>query len=256
MSLGPQLRARVSVGARVERVGLARYRLKIPEGPPGVYRLAQLDDYGVSSRRSEFSWHPPCSFSLRARVSASRLPGTWGFGWWNDPFAAQLGLSGMAQRWPALPNAAWFFYASPPNYLALRDDHPARGFLAAAFSARRGWPLAALLALPLLPALMVFKASRMLRYLARLAVDEYAVALSVEPTQWHEYKLEWRADRVSYYIDGALQVSTQITPRGPLGLVIWIDNQYAAFPPDGRPRFGTLANPEAWLEVTDMVAEQ
>ncbi len=252
-----RLRARVSVGARVERIRRGWYRLKVPAGPAGVYRLAQLDDYGVSLPRSMFRWRPPCTLSLRARASASCLPGTWGFGWWNDPFTAQSGLSGMTRRWPTLPNAAWFFYASPPGHLALRDDHPARGFLASAFRARRSWPVGALLALPaLLPALITRRAFMLLRYLARLAVDEDAVALDVHPTQWHDYRLEWHVDHVAYYVDDTLQASTGVTPKAPLGLVIWIDNQYAAFPPNDRPRFGTLANPnEAWLDIADVTAE-
>jgi hypothetical protein len=45
-----------------------------------------------------------------------------------------------------------------------------------------------------------------------------------------------------------------ISPHGPLGLVIWIDNQFAAIPPSGKVRFGTLPTPEpAWLEVEGLV---
>ena len=44
-----------------------------------------------------------------------------------------------------------------------------------------------------------------------------------------------------------------VSPNPPLGLVIWIDNQYAAFTPEGKIGFGVLANPEpAWLEVKDI----
>jgi hypothetical protein len=32
-------------------------------------------------------------------------------------------------------------------------------------------------------------------------------------------------------------------------LVIWIDNQYAAFTPQGQVRFGLEATPPAWLEI-------
>jgi hypothetical protein len=38
-----------------------------------------------------------------------------------------------------------------------------------------------------------------------------------------------------------------------MGLVLWIDNQYAAFPPDGKLRAGTLpALEEAWLEISQV----
>jgi hypothetical protein len=36
-----------------------------------------------------------------------------------------------------------------------------------------------------------------------------------------------------------------------MGLVLWIDNQFAAFPPDGKVRFGSLENPEpVWMELS------
>jgi hypothetical protein len=225
--------------------------LQIPGGPSGRYRLAQLDDYGGLAR-SQFYWQPPLCLELRARVSDAALPGTWGFGLWNDPFTARLGLKGTARRFPALPEAAWFFYASPPNYLAVHDAHPAQGFLAATFASRsiRPWLLAT--GVPVLPLLAWPVTARLLRRLARHFVAEDAVQLTVDPTQWHDYRLEWRADAARFAMDGETCFTTTITPRGPLGLVLWIDNQYAAFPPDGRLRFGTLPNEPAWLELADM----
>jgi len=38
--------------------------------------------------------------------------------------------------------------------------------------------------------------------------------------------------------------------------VLWIDNQFAAFPPSGRLGTGTLATLEpAWLELADLDVE-
>jgi hypothetical protein len=49
---------------------------------------------------------------------------------------------------------------------------------------------------------------------------------------------------------------SQVSPRPPLGLVIWIDNQFAAFTPEGKIGFGVLKNPElAWLEVKEIELE-
>ena len=46
---------------------------------------------------------------------------------------------------------------------------------------------------------------------------------------------------------------SEISPNPPLGLVIWIDNQYAAFTPEGKIRFGVLENPKPeWLEIKDI----
>ena len=72
----------------------------------------------------------------------------------------------------------------------------------------------------------------------------------VAPTDWHRYRLDWREKRVSFEVDETLVFESSVTPNPPLGLVIWIDNQYAAFTPEGKIGFGVLANPEpAWLEV-------
>ena len=74
--------------------------------------------------------------------------------------------------------------------------------------------------------------------------------LQLDATEWHEYRMEWRQGSVDFHVDDQLVFQTGIAPQGPLGLVIWIDNQYAAFPPDGRLRYGTLpAQEEAWIEV-------
>jgi hypothetical protein len=53
-----------------------------------------------------------------------------------------------------------------------------------------------------------------------------------------------------FAVDGRSVFQTALAPRGRLGLVIWIDNQFAAFGPDGKLRAGVLAQPEpAWLEI-------
>lgn len=246
-----ELDVRTAGKAEVVSPAPGRWRLCMPAGAGGSYRLAQLDDYGTLSRK-HFPWKPPVSLEVRARVSEADLPGTWGFGLWNDPFAASLGLRGTARRVPALPQAAWFFHASPPNHLALHDTHPAQGLLAATFASRRIPTLLLATALPALPLLAWPPAARRLRRVGRWFVAEDATRLDLDPTQWHTYRLDWRADAVDFSVDGESCFATPVTPRGPLGLVLWIDNQYAAFPPDGRLRFGTLPNPSAWLELADL----
>jgi len=159
----------------------------------------------------------------------------------------------MARRIPALPQAAWFFYASPPNYLALHDTHTAQGLLAATFASRRIPALLLAASLPALPLLAWSPTARLLRRAARPFVAEDALRLDLDPTRWHNYRLEWRTDAVDFTVDGEPCFTTTVAPRGPLGLVLWIDNQYAAFPPQGTLRFGTLANPEpAWLELAEI----
>ncbi|NPV75623.1 MAG: hypothetical protein HPY59_04530 [Anaerolineae bacterium] len=249
------LQTGLSRGAAINEVDPGRWRLSLPSGPAGEYRWAQLDDYRDLAR-SKFGWQPPARLAARLRVSDGALPGTWGFGLWNDPFSFNMGLGGMTRRLPVLPNAAWFFYASPPNYLALRDNHPAQGLLAATFSSPciPSWMLAPLgLSLPLL---LIPATARLLRWAARSLVNEEAILASVDATEWHDYWIEWLAERVSFWVDGRLLLETGISPRGRLGLVIWLDNQYLSFPPGGRLRAGTLAyEAEAWLEIEEQLPD-
>ena len=96
------------------------WRLGIQKGDSSSYRDAQLDDYSQLPRH-RFP-HRSLSLSLRAKTSSISPAGTWGFGLWNDPFGLSLGFGGSPFRLPALPNAVWFFYASPQNYLSFTDE--------------------------------------------------------------------------------------------------------------------------------------
>jgi hypothetical protein len=243
------LQMRTAHGGAVHEIEPGRWRLSLPPGPASQYRWAQLDDYMPLSRR-DFAWRPPVELRLCARVSHSDIPGTWGFGFWNDPFSAGWGIRGAGKRLPALPNAAWFFYASQHNYLSLRNDRPAHGFLAAIFrSMNIPAPLLAF-GLPALPFMALRPTARLLRRLARLLVKDDALIPAVDVTAWHDYQLEVGLHRTRFSIDGHSVFEPSISPSGPLGLVIWIDNQYAALPPDGSVHFGTLpAAEETWLEI-------
>ena len=235
-------------GGRVTRIGQAGWWLEIPAGPAGAYRLAQLDDY-TGRKRREFPWQPPLDLSLRVRASESELPGTWGFGLWNDPFGMAI-IRGIETRLPVLPNAAWFFFASPPNYLSLREDLPARGNMAVVFQSPR-WPTWLLgLGAPAFPLVFWPPTRRFLRRLASRIVRQQAVDLKIDPAGWHDYSLAWRSGAVTFSLDGKVILESRTAPNGPLGLVVWMNNQYAALPPEGRLGFGALANPEpAWIEV-------
>lgn len=243
------LHPRLSQGGQIKSMEEGRWRLEIPAGPGGHYRLAQVEDY-TGLRRHEFPWKSPVVLSLRARASHHEIPGTWGFGLWNDPFALSLGFGGASRVLPALPNAAWFFFASPPNYLSFRDDIPAQGPLAAAFQSPE-IPALVLASTGLaLPLAFLPPAARLLRSVAQRIIRQDAGVLHLDPTQWHEYQLDWHADRVTFKVDGEVVFETAVAPSSPLGLVIWIDNQYAALPPDGSLAYGNLENEHAaWIEI-------
>lgn len=241
-------------GAVEEQAGA--WRLRISSGKAGRYRLAQLDDY-TGKPRNALPWHPPCSLEIRARASSAEpLPGTWGFGFWNDPFSLSLGLKGGTRRFPALPNTAWFFFASPPNYLSFRDDLPAQGGLAAAFRSRDVPALLLALGGVSIPILVFPPLGRAFRHFARRFIEQDAVQLQVNPAEYHLYRIDWLPEAVRFCLDGEIIFHTPVSPPGPLGLVLWIDNQYAALSPDGRFRAGTLANPtDAWIEISSISLE-
>jgi hypothetical protein len=242
------LRPRCTPGSRVERIGTGGWRLAIQPGPAGKYRLAQLDDY-AGQRRGNFHWRPPLTLSLWARACGTSLPGTWGFGLWNDPFTAGM-IGGAGLRLPALPNAAWFFFASPHNYLSLRDELPGNGALAATFRSPTWSPVALAPAWLLAPLLLLPPFARLARRIARNQIAQDAVQLEIDPVEWHAYHLNWEEQRVLFHVDGCPVLDTSISPVGPLGLVLWVDNQYAAFTPDGHVKFGSLGGQDVtWIEV-------
>jgi hypothetical protein len=252
MTIPPELQPRSTPDAQVISLEPGAWRLTLPLGAAGRYRLAQIDDYR-DLPREDYPWHPPLCLRLQARASSAYIPGTWGFGLWNDPFGA--GLRGAGLRLPALPETAWFFFASPENYLSLRDDLPANGALAATFNSRQmSSSLMVRAGLALSAPLAVLPAGRrVMRRLARRLVQQDAAALALDPTEWHTYEMAWMGDRVIFKVDEEIVLESDVSPRPPLARVLWVDNQFAAFTPDGALRAGTLENrDEAWVEVVTL----
>ncbi len=255
------LKPRLSAGGAAQRTE-GGWLLTIPAGPAGKYRLSQIDDHrGLA--RIKYPCRPPMRLDLDARVSARDLPGTWGFGIWNDPYGFSFGPSDGFWRFPALPNAAWFFYSSPVSYLSFRNDKPGNGFLAQTFSSPWFDPL-------LIQAVVTFPFSlkRTRKLFSRIISedgarvegghrDDNGAGPTFDPTQWHHYTLDWRASNTLLSVDGTCLLDTPVSPRGPLGIVIWIDNQHAGFNPQGRLTFGLEPNPEpAWLELDNLELTQ
>jgi hypothetical protein len=259
------------------------WRLGIQKGDSLSYRDAQLDDYSGLPRH-KFP-HQSLSLSLRAKVSSSSVAGTWGFGLWNDPFGMSLGFGGSPFRLPLLPNAVWFFYGSEENYLSFKEGQqqgfaptlPANGFMAQTFRSPMFHPL-------LILAGLAFPFSRKVaRKLLSRVIQEDSVSLwsptaccrdmqehpqgtrapalqsqsqGVDVTQWHTYRLEWSPKRMLWYVDDALVFESPVSPNPPLGIIIWIDNQYAAFTPEGKIACGVLEGGKEWLEIEDLVISE
>ncbi len=210
-------------------------RLTLPPVSATSYQDAQISTYRT---RSDFSNQPPLRLTLRARFEGN-IQGTAGFGFWNHPFSPN-------EHNLRLPKALWFFYGSPPNNMALAKGVPGHGWKVATFDAT-GWPFLALL--PLAPLGFLFMRFRPL-YERLWPVAQHTLRVSecelneAMMQTWHIYTLDWREDSVTFSVDGKIVHQTHHSPRGPLGFIAWVDNQYAIVTPQGKFSFGFVPVPE------------
>ncbi len=236
-------------GSRIEAQE-GRWRFINEPADGARYTNAQIDDYQGLPRRA-FRWWPPLTLTVRARFShtAGQLRGTAGFGFWNDPFM----MTGA--RPPALPRAIWFFYASPPSDMKLALNTPGCGWKAATVDANR---LPFYLLAPTAPLAMPLMAIRPL-YRALWPIGQRAIGVSealieANMTAWHTYTLEWGTQQARFCIDDTVVLTCDTSPGGPLGFVMWIDNQAMIVTPWGRFGWRTLPIPTAqWMEVEQLV---
>lgn len=246
----PQWRTHVVGAGSLESTGPS-LKLVTEDAVSDRYSNSQLDDY-QGLPRNRLAWHPSLRLTVRARFShaAEQLHGTAGFGFWNDPLLI------TQKRLPALPRAVWFFYASAPSYIRFDTDAPGHGWKVASIDAQRAaalvWaPLAPLL-VPLMNLDPVYNACW--RHIQRALRIREAV-IPVDMTQWHTYVLHWGKEYSRFRVigEGAVSSSPLLaapSPRGPLGFVLWQDNQYLALAPWGYVRWGLLDVPgRQWMEV-------
>lgn len=211
------------------------------------YTDAQIDDYQGLTRR-DFLWRPPLNMTVRARFShpAGELSGTAGFGFWNDPFL----MTGW--RTPALPRVVWFFYSSPHSNMKLDLDTPGYGWKAATLDAIR-WPFFALLpTAPLaIPLMNIGALYRTFWPIGQRAINVSEAIIPVNMTEWHTYIIDWQKKAVHFSVDDNVILNCQTSPRGPLGFVMWLDNQYMVVTPWGCFGYGLLDAPRRqWMEVS------
>jgi len=210
------------------------------------YADAQIDDYqGLPRRR--FPWRPPLRLTVHARFShpVGELRGTAGFGFWNDPFL----MTGA--RIPTLPRALWFFYSSPPSNMKLDLDTPGGGWKAATLDALRP---AALLLAPIAPLVIgLMNLPPLYRTLwppIQRAINVREAAVPTGMTEGHTYEIEWGTTQAHFTVDGIPIMEKAPAPRGPLGFVAWLDNQYLVATPWGRLKWGLLDVPGCqWMEI-------
>jgi len=232
--------------AEVRQDEPCRWLLRVDPTHEG-YSDAQIDDcHGVP--RSRFPWRPPVRLSLRARVGPDLPLGTFGFGFWNDPFSLAMGQAGAGWRLPTLPRAIWFFYGSPPNDFAFIPGQPGSGWKAMSLESPR---LPALLLAPAALAgfgLLQIPGLRTLAIRSALRMVTASEApIPLVPGEWHDYVLHWKRDRSTFCVDGVPVLDAEFPPRSPLGFVAWIDNQFAVLSPRAGLRFGVIPTRTAQL---------
>jgi hypothetical protein len=201
-----------------------------------TYSNAQIADYRYDEFK--FRWRPPLRLTVVAQASAAAdaLRGTAGFGFWNHPFSPD------SRRLPHLPQAIWFFFASPPSNMALAYGVPGHGWKAATLDATR--PGAIALAPLALPAALLMRAPSLYARLyphiqRRLNIAERRLESGLLAER-HHYTIEWRSNGAVFAVDGKTVLQTPDAPRGAAGFVAWIDNQYAVVTPQGGLGFGIV----------------
>ena len=185
------------------------------------YSNAQVTDYGFKT-------------GARASGPGGALHGTAGFGFWNHPFSPDV------QRFPRLPQAVWFFFASPPSNMALARSVPGHGWKAAQIDAT-GRRLLALA--PLAPlAALAYRSRRFYeRWFPPLQRAMRIGERLLDPgllADWRIYSIEWRPDGARFTVDGDTVLETASAPRGPAGFIAWMDTRWAVVTPQGRLGFG------------------
>ena len=232
-----------------------RARMTVPATPANRYSDAQLDDYhhlpGSTERRRPFARTAPLRMSLRARASHPAPVGTLGFGFWNEPFSLTGSVLGA-------PRVVWFFYAAPPSDMALVSGVPGHGWKAATLTTGN-WP-GLVLAPGALAAVMLTHIpglGRPVMNLARRFITAHEAPLAdVVLDQWHTYEIDWQATEARFRVDGVERLRSPAPGAGPLGFVMWVDNQYAIASDDGHFGFGISAvNEPQWLEVEALQIE-
>jgi hypothetical protein len=237
-----------------------KLRMAFDAASQGEYTDAQIDDFG-SIARSEFPWRPPLRMSVVARSSlpaATRrnkyesegtLLGTAGFGFWNYPFSVKGDIL-------TLPEAVWFFYASPPSNMALVPGIPGWGWKAQVVHTMKlsslvaSVPLAATIALGHLTG-----KTRPAAHWMQKVSGACEALLPVEMNEWHSYMLQWRHSEAIFWVDDTLVLRSPQSPTRPLGFVAWLDNQFAIATPRGVLRFGTVASGPEWFELESLKIE-
>src|SRR5262249_21888878 len=148
-------------------------------------------------------------------------------------------------------------FGSPPSNMAFARGVPGYGWKVGTLDTSRASFLALAPTAPVGFLLMRIPALyRLLWPIAQQAMGVSEKLVPVSLTEPHTYRLDWLEKSVSFYVDDELLMHTSNSPRGPLGFVTWIDNQYAVVTPQGNIQIGLIAVPRAqWLALDNLTIE-
>ena len=155
-----------------------------------------------------------------------------------------------------LPEAIWFFYASPPSNMALVQGVRGWGWKAQVVHSMRPGSLAATVPLAATIAFgLLTGETRPAAHWMQKVSGAYEALLPVEMTEWHSYTLEWHRNETLFWVDDTLVLRAPQSPTRLLGFVAWLDNQYALATPRGVLRFGTISSGSQWFELDSVKIE-
>jgi hypothetical protein len=141
--------------------------------------------------------------------------------------------------------------------MKLALDVPGYGWKAATIDALH--PLALMLVPIALPAALLMNLRPLYRALwppLQRALNIHEYPTNVPMTDWHTYVIEWGLEHAAFFINGKPVLENTPSPRGPLGFVMWLDNQYMIVKPWGRFGWGLLETSGCqWLEVDGLLIE-
>ncbi|MBN1564034.1 MAG: hypothetical protein JXA10_09345 [Anaerolineae bacterium] len=161
--------------------------------------LAQIDDY-IYRPMADFAWTPPLTLETRMRFSSNQGPGTVGLFLWNNPMGLGAELADVRpMKWIGM------YRASPTSdFSALGEKTGLRATVL-----NGSWFNLFALFMPLFP---------------KPPVYEKPLDGLKDWTEWHTFHIEWRAHQIVITIDGDTMIDAHERIKGPLGLVIWYDN--------------------------------
>src|SRR6266508_3760481 len=153
---------------------------------------------------------------------------------------------------PRLPLAA----AAPPSDMPLALGVPGHGWKATCIDTTQPAALAwAPLALPVILANQAPALQRRIWPSIQRSLRIAEAPIPAPGQDWRSYSLEWQADGARFSIDNRIIFTTERAPRGPLGFVAWVDNQWMVATPRGRFGWGLLDTPAQWMDLASVRIE-